>query len=141
MMMAAASAWSGLLRPLGAVASPAVQAQTPPLRVTIDIKPGDAVTSLEDRDGMVPVLLLTTPSFDAETADLDSIRLGPTGTEAMPVRSMLEDADKDGDVDRLMLFRVKELGVRCGVTVMRLTGRTVDGRAFEGSEDVRVEGC
>lgn len=127
--VAVVAAWTGL------------QSQTPPLRVTIDIKPGDEVTSIEDREGMIPVLIRTTPQFDAGTADPDSIRLGPTGTEAVPVRSMLEDVDKDGDVDRMLLFRVKEMGVKCGVKVMRLTGKTTDGRSIEGFEAVRIEGC
>ena len=123
-------------------ASLSLAAQTPPpLRVTIDIKPGDEVTTLEDREGMVPVLITTTPQFNAETADPDSIRIGPTGTEAAPVRSMVEDVDKDGDVDRMLLFRVREMGVKCGVKAMRLTGKTNDGRSFEGSEAVRIEGC
>lgn len=116
-------------------------AQTPPLRATIDIKPGDEVTTLEDREGMIPVLITTTPQFNAETVDVDSIRIGPNGTEAAPVRSMVEDVDKDGDVDRMVLFRVREMGVKCGVKAMRLTGKTNDGRSFEGSEAVRIDGC
>lgn len=116
-------------------------AQTKPVPVTIDIKPGDEVTSLEDREGMIPVLITTTPQFNAETADPDSIRIGPTGTEALPVRSMVEDVDKDGDADRMLLFRVRDMGIKCGVKTMRLTGKTTDGRSFEGSEAVRIEGC
>ena len=116
-------------------------AQTKPVPVTIDIKPGDEVTSLEDREGMIPVLLVSTPQFDARTADDGSVRLGPSGTEASPLKSMTEDVDKDGDVDRLFLFRVRDMGVKCGVKAMRLTGMTNDGRSFEGSEAVRIEGC
>lgn len=116
-------------------------AQTKPVPVTIDIKPGDAVTSIEDREGMIPVLLVSTPQFDARTADPDSVRLGPTGTEASVVKSMTEDVDKDGDVDRLFLFRVRDMGIKCDIKTMRLTGSTTDGRAIEGSENVQIEGC
>ena len=116
-------------------------AQTKPLPVTIDIKPGDEVTSLEDREGLIPVLLVSTPQFDARTADEGSVRLGPSGTEASALKSMTEDVDKDGDVDRLFLFRVRDMGIKCGVKVMRLTGRTTDGRSIEGSENVQIEGC
>ena len=116
-------------------------AQTKPLPVTIDIKPGDQETLLEDREGLIPVLLLSTPQFDAGSADEASVRLGPSGTEASPLKSMTEDVDKDGDIDRLFLFRVRDMGIKCGVTVMRLTGRTTDGRSIEGSENVRIEGC
>ena len=130
-----------MLAAVAAVCVDGLAAQAKAQQVTIDVKPGDEVTTIEDRDGMIPVVLLTTSTFDAATADPDSIRIGPKGTEATVFRSMLEDIDRDGDVDRMMLIRVKEMAIKCGDTVIRLTGLTLDGRAIEGSESVTVDGC
>lgn len=119
--------------------SPAAQ---PPLKVTIDVKPGDEKVTLEpEREGMVPILIVTTPQFDAFTVDPDTVRIGPTGTETGIFRSMLEDVDKDGDIDRMVLVRVRDMQLKCGNKLIRVTGRTVDGRLFEGADAVGTEGC
>ena len=128
----------GLLVATGSITLAAQQ----PLKVTIDVKPGDEKVTLEpEREGMVPVLIVTTPQFDAATVDPDTIRIGPAGTEASIFRSMLEDVDKDGDIDRMVLVRVRDMQIKCGNKTIRLTGRTVEGRPFEGSDAVATEGC
>ena len=113
------------------------------LTVTIEVQPGDpGPKSIEPkRGGMMPVAILTTRDFDAAGVDPDSIRLGPTGTEAYVFRSMLEDVDRDNDIDRLILVRVSEMAFKCGDTRLRLTGKTASGRAIEASAVVRMEGC
>ena len=116
-------------------------AQTP-LKVTIDVKPGDEKVTIEPgREGMLPIVILTTPQFDAATADPETILVGPQGKEASVFRSMLEDIDRDGDIDRMLLVRVRDMQVACGNKIIRITGKTTDGRAFEGSEAVATAGC
>ena len=113
-----------------------------PLKVTIDVKPGDERVTIEpEREGMVPILIVTTPQFDAAKIDPDTIRIGPAGTEASIFRSMLEDVDKDGDVDRMVLVRVRDMQIKCGSKLIKVTGKTADGRSFEGSDAVTTEGC
>jgi hypothetical protein len=113
-----------------------------PLKVTIDVKPGDEKVTIEpEREGMVPIVIVTTPQFDAAKVDPDTIRVGPAGTEASIFRSMLEDVDKDGDVDRMVLVRVRDMQIKCGNKSIRVTGRTEEGRPFEGSDAVTTEGC
>ena len=113
-----------------------------PLKVTIDVKPGDEKVTIEpEREGMVPILIVTTPQFDAAKIDPDTIRVGPAGTEASIFRSMLEDVDKDGDVDRMVLVRVRDMHIKCGSKLIKVTGKTQDGRTFEGSDAVTTEGC
>jgi hypothetical protein len=127
---------------LTAAVSTASLAAQPPLKVTVDVKPGDERVTIEpEREGMVPILLVTTPQFDAAKADPDSIRIGPEGTEALIFRSMLEDVDKDGDVDRMLLVRVRDMRIKCGNKIIKVTGKTMDGRAFEASDTVATEGC
>lgn len=112
------------------------------LKVTIDVKPGDDKVTLEpEREGMVPILIVTTPQFDAATVDPDTVRVGPEGTEASIFRSMLEDVDRDGDIDRMLLVRVRDMRVKCGGKIIKVTGKTTQGRSFEGSDAVATEGC
>jgi hypothetical protein len=112
-------------------------------RVTIEIKPGDSgPKSIEPgRGGLLPIAILTTAEFDAAAADTSTIRLGPTGTEATAVRSMLEDVDRDGDLDRLVLVSVPDMRLTCAVTEIRLRARSTSGQALEGSTRVSMEGC
>jgi hypothetical protein len=90
---------------------------------------------------MLPAAILTTDSFDATTIATATIRLGPTGKEAAPVRVNLRDVDRDGDTDLQLFFSVQELGVACGHKTLTLTGRTTAGQEIEGSERIVTEGC
>jgi hypothetical protein len=129
---------SGLFAAMAAGALAAAQ----PVRVTIDVKPGDEPTMIEpNREGMLPVVVLSSPTFEASTIDRASITLGPTGTEATPVRSMVEDANKDGRQDVMVLVRVQDLALKCGDTVIQLKASTTAGVAVEGSEKIVTEGC
>ena len=113
-----------------------------PVRVSIDVKPGDSATTIQpDREGMLPVAILSMESFDATTVDPATVRFGPTGSEARPFRTAQEDVDGDGDTDMMLLFRMRETGIRCGDTSVSLKGTTQDGTEIEGSEAVTTEGC
>ncbi|MGQ0735671.1 MAG: hypothetical protein ACT4QD_18710 [Acidobacteriota bacterium] len=113
-----------------------------PLHVTIDVKPGDTPTTLEpNRQGMVPVAILSSAQFDATSIDTTTIRLGPTGTEAGVERSNRDDVNRDKRIDLMLLIRVQELKLKCGDTAIRLKAKTTDGRDVEGSEALTLEGC
>ena len=113
-----------------------------PVRISIDVKPGDSSTTIQpDREGMLPVAILSVESFDATTVDPATARFGPTGSEAKPFRTAQEDIDGDGDTDLMLLFRMRETGIACGDTSVSLKGTTQDGTEIEGSESVTTEGC
>ena len=129
---------SGLVIALASAAAAGDQT----MKVSIDVKPGDTPTTLErNREGMVPVAILSTAEFDATTVDPGSVRIGPTGTEAEPVRSMQSDANQDKRTDLMVLVRVQDLKLTCEDKVIRLTGKTASGVAIEGSEAITVTGC
>ena len=112
------------------------------IQVTIDVKPGDTPTTLErTRDGFVPVAILSTAKFDALTIDPTSVRVGRTGTEAEPARSMQTDVDRDDRLDLQVLVRVNDLGLACDTKTIRLTAKTTSGASVEGSEAVTITGC
>jgi hypothetical protein len=125
--------------------SPAVVAWQPsaaPVRVTVDVKPGDTPTTLEPkRQGMVPIAILSTKDFDAAQIDIDTARAGATGVEATAFKHMLEDVDRDKDVDLLMLFRVADLGLTCQSKGVTVKAKTDKGQSIEGTETVTMVGC
>jgi len=116
----------------------------PPLEVTIDIKPGSFPNSINpDSKGVIPVAILTTDAavgepvtFDATTVDPETVLFGPD--EAAPVHYALEDVDNDGDIDMILHFKTQETGITVGDTKATLTGETVDGRQFFGTDSVRI---
>ena len=111
--------------------------------VSIDIRPDDPPPTIiaPRSQGMLPVAILTTPTFDATTIAPATLRLGVTGTEAAPVRVGRADVDRDGDTDLRAHFAVQDTGLECGATTLILKGRTTDGQAIDGSESIETEGC
>lgn len=111
----------------------------PVLEILIDIKPGSDPNSVNVKlNGLIPVAVLSTSDFGASSVDPLSVRFGRTGLEAVPVRSGLEDVDRDGDLDLILQFKVEDTGIQAGDTEARLTGSTFDGSMITGSDMVRA---
>lgn len=129
-----------LLSGLCAVAG--AQSANEGIKVTMDVKPGDNPTIIQPRrGGMLPVVLFTADGFDAARVDVGTVRLGPAGAEGSVFRTSLDDVDRDGDKDLLLLFRMEELGLKCSDTMLKLSGKTSDGMRFWAEEAVEMEGC
>lgn len=127
---------------LAAAAASSSLAASQALQVPIDVKPGDTPTTLErERGGHLPVAILSTAQFDALTVDPTTVRVGPTGTEAEPARTMRSDVNGDERVDLQLLVRMEDLQVTCATKVIKVTGKTMTGTDIEGSEVVTVDGC
>ena len=110
--------------------------------VTIDIKPGSFPNSINPRnDGVIPVAILTTDTFDAATADPATVRFGATGTEAAPRHFALEDVNSDGKADLVLQFPTQSTGIACGTTSATLTGKTRNGISIKGSDSIVTTGC
>jgi probable HAF family extracellular repeat protein len=110
--------------------------------VTIDIKPGsDPATINPKSQGVIPVAILTTDTFDATTVNASTVRFGKNGTEAPPVQSAVEDVNGDGLSDLILHFNTQATGIQCGDTSASLTGQTFSGRAIQGSDSIVTVGC
>lgn len=130
--------------------TPAV-AQPLALTVTLDIRPGANPNTIGRSDrGVLPVALLTTPGFDAASADPATLTLGDeTDPDTPPARrpngtlmAALEDADGDGDLDLVLHFRLPELRANGDLTdtttELTLRGQTRDGTPIRGTDTVRL---
>lgn len=118
------------------------------IAVTIDIRPGSDNNRIDCRggdNGVIPVAILTTATFDASTVDHTTVRFGPGGAAEAhanhrgPVRH-LEDVDGDGDRDLVFHFRQGEAGIRCGDIEAVLTGMTFDGVPLVGTDRITTRG-
>lgn len=106
----------------------------------IDIRPNGPNQININGNGSVPVAILTTPDFDAAMVDVSTVRFGPANAPVWG-NTQFKDVDKDGDTDLLVHFRARDTGIACGATSATLTGETMGGQPFSGSDSVNVLGC
>jgi hypothetical protein len=120
------------------------QLPSPELIIDIDIKPRSDPNSIncKNHNGVIPVAILTTNTFDATTVDPLTVRFGRTGTEASEAHNKghIEDADGDGDLDMVLHFRFGNTGIQCGDTEATLTGQTNDGMQIRGTDAIQTVG-
>jgi parallel beta-helix repeat protein len=103
--------------------------------VGIDIKPGSRQKEIDLRDkGVVPVAVLSSKDFDARMIDPKSVLFAG----AAPVRSVLQDTDRDYRLDMLFFFKIQQLHLDENSTDSTLTGKTVDDVSFEGTDSVTI---
>ncbi|HEY6005081.1 MAG TPA: hypothetical protein VIV57_19540 [Anaeromyxobacter sp.] len=111
------------------------------IRVSIDLKPGSAVNPVNpSSQGVLPVAVLGTATFDVQTVDAASVRLG-RGAAAPQDGGHLEDVNGDGILDLVFQFPTPAVGVRCGDSSISLTGQTSTGTPISGSDSLVTVGC
>lgn len=111
------------------------------IQVEIDIKPGSDLNPINLKsNGVIPVAILTTDEFDATTVDAATVRFGPKDVprEARQDHYAFEDVDNDGDIDMIMHFRTQDIGIGPDDDEAILTGETLDGDYFTGTDSIRI---
>jgi CSLREA domain-containing protein len=112
------------------------------LSVSVDIKPGSLPNSVNlTSEGVVPVAILTTDSFDATTVEPLSVQFGPHEATEAHGRGHFDDINGDNRLDLVLHFRTREIGIDCGDTSASLTGATVDGTMIKGADSVFAVRC
>jgi hypothetical protein len=117
--------------------------------VSIDVKPGDPGNnvSLHDSNGVLPVAILSSATFDAPgSVNASSLRFGATGQEdSLEYQSgnrdphcSAQDTNNDGRSDLLCKFVTAKTGLTTSSTVAFLTGSTNSGSAIAGQDMVSV---
>ena len=108
---------------------------------SIDIKPGSDPNSINvNSEGVIPVAILSTASFDASRVLVSSVMFGPDG--AAPVhRGHIEDVNGDAVLDLVLHFKTTDTGIACGDSSAALTGQTIGGQAVRGADSVRPVPC
>lgn len=127
-----------------------VAADRCPTEVEIDIKPGSVSNPINcnsRREGVVPVAVLSTDTFDATTIDPGSLRFGSPdivggggGATLAHGDGHLTDVDDDGDLDFLGHFQVEDTGFEKADTEGLLVGQAGNGEHVAGVDSVKVVG-
>jgi uncharacterized delta-60 repeat protein len=107
-----------------------------PLKVVVDVRPDSSVNVIPlQSNGVVPVAIITTNSFDAATVDPATVCFGRDCTEKHGVGHR-EDVNGDGRLDLLLHYETAETGIVAGDTRICLTGKTYSGTAIEGCDSI-----
>ena len=120
-----------------------------PLQVEVLIKPGGFPNSIHpNARGVVPVAILGSEDFDVTDVDVTTLRFGPGNaapghdlTRAFTYNDHLQDVNLDGHMDLVSHYRIRSTAISCGDESATLTGETINGRSFEGSDSIRTVGC
>lgn len=116
----------------------------PMIYVEIDIKPGSYPNSISlGNNGVIPVAILSSWEFDATTVDPGTIELAGAGVELRGKSSKAmahqEDANGDGLIDLVVQITTENLEpgyFQDGYAT--LTGKTYDGTAIEGTDEISI---
>ena len=113
----------------------------PPALIPIDVLPGDSANVVyPNQTGKLPVAVLSSPDFDAAQVDPESLRFGSaaaTIAEAVTV----SDIDGQHGIDMVAQFRVQDSGIFCDDTEVTLTGSTLAGDPFSGTDTIDASDC
>jgi len=110
--------------------------------ISLDIKPGNDSNNINPGSrGVIQVAILTTDTFDAQDVDPSTVAFGPSGASALQTFVQFRDVDHDGDADLVLRFQISDTGIACGDNSASLTGMTLGGELFEGSDSIQTVGC
>jgi hypothetical protein len=110
----------------------------------IDIKPGSEVNPINPfSNGVIPVAVLASDTFDAMDVDVATLAFGPDG--AAPAHDQgghFADVNGDGLTDLMAHFPTQETGLAMGDSEACLAGETLDGTPFGDCDQVNTaRGC
>ncbi len=109
--------------------------------VDIDFLPRSRANRINPRrGGRVDIAVLTSPTFDATTVDWTTATAGPAGAPALGP-GVVSDADRDGDMDLVLDFDARALGIVCGDLTISLHALTFGGDEISGIDAITVVGC
>jgi N-acetylneuraminic acid mutarotase len=108
----------------------------PPIAVTVTIKGGDNAPINRTAKGSLPVAVLSTSAFDATRIDRSTVVFA--GAEALAIGEASSDLNGDGLPDAMFHFDIQALSLPDGTTQACMTGKTTDGKSFQGCDSIRL---
>ena len=132
--------------PEGLAGNPAHLLVQPPSGPSVENVDFDVIppTVKSSQKGVLPVAILSSPTFDATQVDLATIRVAPMGDSSRATsteshgRVHIEDVNKDGLADALLHYSVADLMLRIDDTEVVVEGMLIDGTRFTGRDSIVV---
>jgi hypothetical protein len=110
--------------------------------VEIDVMPGSDSNPINPRNrSVIPVAILGSEALDVADVDVATLAFGPGGARIAHRDGHLQDVNYDGIIDLILHFRTQDTGMACGAELAWLTGETLDGQPFEGTDSIQTVGC
>jgi len=114
-----------------------------PQEIDIDIKPGSYPNAINlGSNGVVPVAILSSDTFVATTVDPETVFLAGSGVRVRgkgnKYLASQEDVNGDGLMDLVVKVETENLELKETAGVAILTGQTVDGVEFTGSDEITI---
>ena len=113
----------------------------PPVPVSVDVKPGDAVSKINlSSNGRLPVAVVSTPDFDAGMfmpmmAHLHDATAPMDCSGAAALRWNYSEVNGDGLVDLVFFFRIQDLALTASSTDVMLMAH-----GMYGGEEIHIMG-
>jgi hypothetical protein len=108
--------------------------------VAIDIKPGSDTNCVNlGSEGVVPVAILGSATFDVTTVDQTTLELAGNRARVKGKSGNIgsfEDVNNDGFLDLVVQFPVEGLNLTDSDVEATLTGTLLDGTPIEGTDDI-----
>jgi hypothetical protein len=116
-------------------------ALSPVTAVGIDVLPiaKESKALLDEEE--LPVAILASTTFSVAAVDVPTVRFGANGTEAVSRHWTFRDVDSDGRPDLVLQFRRRDAKIACNNTRVVLTGKTTNGRSFQGIDTISRARC
>ena len=115
---------------------------TPVTEVDVDVLPGDSANVVyPTRLGKVPVVVLSSPEFDATQVDPATLRFAAADVAPVDEPVIIADVDGANGADTQVRFRVEESGILCNDTEVNLFGETYAGETVAGVDMIDASDC
>ncbi len=117
--------------------------------IAVDVMPDGVPNTVNPYSrGVIPVAILGSETFDAADVDVTTLAFGPSGappahnlSDTFTYNDHLQDVNLDGYSDLVVHFRTQDTDIACGDDSATLTGETLDGQPFEGTDSINTVGC
>jgi len=116
------------------------------IEIAIDIKPGSDINAINlSKKGVIPVAILGSATFDVTSVNVSSLEFGPGKakpfhnlTEPIEHAKHLQDVNKDGFIDLVSHYTIRETGITSTADTATLSGNLDNGTLIYGIDSVRI---